>query len=340
MKRIFLFSITMLYSCAPSGTTNTFTEVNDASSSLAARFVFHKDNFTHLSNFVAPVSTNYSCLGDVHQVFYASGDDYTGTPTAFAVSNSSDALLPTEKPAFIRHVSVDITQTYFPYSQSGLLQTDACSYRSTANSTEPAPCADFDVTPPAAPAPTVAPTSTPVTSPTATPTSTPYYDSNFYRVRDDWCVSQGPLISVDEDTTKTYVGGVNIDLDRTELGSHEDLLMNITYQALNANAAWPSAQGAKDETILEVNLVGTGLSLDLLMGQRQPRVWSDYSNTQMPIYHRSIATLQDPYSSLRTVQVYLPISANSLIDRVRIERVRGSYFLYQIDLYRLGDRTE
>jgi hypothetical protein len=98
--------------------------------------------------------------------------------------------------------------------------------------------------------------------------------------------------------------------------------------------AWTS----DDETILQVNLVGTGLALSLLVGEAQPRARSDYDNTAMPIYMKSIATLRDPSASLRTEQVYIPLSQNPLMDRIRIERIRGSYHLFQIDLYRLGNR--
>jgi len=55
---------------------------------------------------------------------------------------------------------------------------------------------------------------------------------------------------------------------------------------------------------------------------------------------KEIATLEDPFGSLRTEQVYIPLSQNALIDRIRIERIRGSFHLFQVDLYRLGNRTE
>jgi hypothetical protein len=120
----------------------------------------------------------------------------------------------------------------------------------------------------------------------------------------------------------------------------------MTYQALNQNAAWPrteplpsgAAPGVDDaSTILEVNLIGTGLALDQLISARQPRQWSDYKNASFQNFG-SIAHLEDPFGSFRSEQVIIPLSKNALIDRIRIDRVRGSFHLYQVDLYRLGVR--
>jgi hypothetical protein len=308
----------------------------------AARFVFHKDNFTDLSDYIANPQTNFKCLGDIVKTYYATGADYSGTPSAFPNdTRTTDAFLPTTKPAFVKNVSVDITNTYFPLTASQSLLTDACSYRDAGGAATTSPCADFDEAPPAAPAPTIAPTPTasPWATPTATPTSIQYYGTKFYRVRDDFCAGQGPILNSNIDTTRTYVGGVNIDLDRSAIGSAEDLLMQVTYQAYNSNSSWPGVQGVGDETILEVDLIGTTLGLDLLLGNKQPRAWQDYGATAMPTYLKRIAVLRDPVGSLRTEQIYIPLSENGLIDRIRLERVRGSYHLYQIDLYRLGNRA-
>ena len=325
----------------------------------AVRLIFHKDNFSDLSDFVIPQQTTYACLGDVTRVYYANGPDYTGVPLVFPTpSNSTDTLDPTNRPAFVKNVSVDMTNTYFDLTQANALPTDKCSYRGVPNVADVSACADFDEaetvtpSPTIAPTPTATPTATPTPNPSATatptatptptpyPSPTPYYGSKYYRVRDDYCAGQGPIASNNVDSTKSNVGGVSIDLDRTQLGGAEDLLMMMTYQAYNENAAWPSAMGTEDETIMEVNLIGTGLTLNLLMGAQQPRAWQDYTSTAEPVYFKTLTTLRDPYSSLRTEQVYIPLSENALIDRIRIERIRGSYHLYQVDLYRLGNRTD
>ena len=308
---------------------------------MAARFIFHKDNFTDLSDFVIPEQTNSKCLGDLLKTYYTSGDDYSGMPAAFPSTATTDTLNPTTHPTFIKNVSVDITNTYFQNTLPNAVFTDACSYRGIGGAASTSPCADFDEAISAVPTPTLPPipTPSPWITPIPTPTTPQYYGTKFYRVRDDFCASQGPLLGNNVNTTKTYIGGINIDLDRKSLGNSEDLLMQITYEAYNSNSAWPSVQYAGDETILEVNLVGTALGLDLLLGAKQPRAWSDYASKSVPTYLKRIALLRDPVGSLRTEQVYIPLSENALIDRIRIDRIRGSYHLYQIDLYRLGNRS-
>jgi hypothetical protein len=325
-------------------TANTSWEGAQATS---VRYVFREDHFTKLSDFIIPKQTATKCVGEAIHAFRTDGEDYTGSPTAFATKTAADDFAPTYAPAFIRNVSVDMTATYYPDTVSGTLQSDACSYRGVANSSLPSPCADFDPvatglpTTPTPPPPYVSPT--PLPSPTpevaATPSSTPYFEGHgFYRVRDEWCIRQGPIISPSEELTKSRIGGVNIDLDRTQLGASEDLLMVLTYHALDQNASWPSAHASFDRTILEVNLVTTQLSLDLLLGSKQPRPWSDHGNTEMPVQISRLVQLEDPFGSLRSESVVIPLSQNALVDRIRIERVRGSFHLYQVDLYRLGNR--
>ena len=320
----------------------------------AARFIFHEANFSNLISYVTTPHTSYGCLGDVVKTFYVTGPDYSGLspiPNAFPAAAVADDFSPTNRPAYIKNVSTDMTNTYFPLTQANAFQIDQCSYRGIASDPGASPCADFDDQPPASPAPTIAPTPTvtPTPTPTATPGSTPYFQSLYYRVRDDWCSQQGPIKGPDPVQTKSYVGGVSVDLDRTYLGANEDLIMNITYHAygntsdlatpLAGSAQWMGNQLQQDHTILEVDMVGTNSSLATLMGVKQPRSNTYYGNVSFPIYVKKIATLEDPFGSLRTEQIYLPISQNPLIDRIRIERIRGSYHLIQIDIYRLGNRA-
>lgn len=315
------------------------------------RILFHRNFFTNLDDFSSFQQTRFKCLGDVTQVFKVTGQDYTGSPDAFDVSSSNDDLLPTYKPDFIRNVSVDVTNTFYATTQAGVVQTDACSYRQASVPTSP--CADFDwdgasATPD--PVPTITPTPVPVPSPdpVATPTPPPYLAHHgYYRVRDPWCAGQGVVRSNDPEQTKSHVGGVNIDLNRARMGAREDLLLVLTYQAFREGASWPYSYNpvtqsprmeATDESWLQVNLVGTSLSLEHLLGIDQPRAWSDFGNSSVPVYYKTLATFRDPYSALRSEQLVIPLSQNGLIDRIRIERVRGSFHLYQLDLYRLGNR--
>jgi hypothetical protein len=320
----------------------------------AVRLIFQQSNFTDLTNWVPLPSTAHTCLGDILKNYYASGPDYSGAAIPFPQDGSGDQLAPTTRPYFVKNVSVDMTLTYFALTQSGYLPTDKCSLRGNLDDPGPSVCASFDLPPPAAPAPTIIPlaTATPTITPIPTdtpyptpvpvmPTPTPtaeYYNTGYYHTRDDYCSGQGPVQSADPEVTKGNVGGVNIDIDRTQIGAAEDLLMMVTYHTLDENASWPGPQLTNDRTVLQVNLIATGQVLDTLMGVIQPRAWAYADQTAFPIYLKTIATLEDPFGSLRTEQIYIPLSQNALIDRIRIERVRGSYHLLQVDLYRLGNR--
>jgi len=290
----------------PVFSTSTAT-LNPGESERAVRVVFHKDNFTDINDFnpvAGPTPTNsntqYKCLGDATKVYYANGDDYSGSPTAFPSSSTPDFFTPTYRPIFLKNVSVDMTNAYYQLTQADTLLSDVCSYRAVANTNVPWSCADFDRVPAAVPYPLVTPTPTPI----PTPTTNEFYNSGFYRVRDDFCAYQGPQTSPDVEVTKSLVGGVNIDIDRYKMGANEDLLMVVTYHAMGEYdhaLSWPAT---------------------------------------LAIYMKEIATLEDPFGGLRSEQVYIPLSQNLLVDRIRIERNRGSFHLFQVDLYRLGNRGQ
>jgi hypothetical protein len=97
-----------------------------------------------------------------------------------------------------------------------------------------------------------------------------------------------------------------------------------------------------DVTRLRVDLIATGRTLDELLDRKQPRVVGDFGEFggagAPPLLVRKLVTLEDPYPSLKTESILVPLSANGLVDRIRLERIRGSYHLYQIDLYLLGNR--
>jgi hypothetical protein len=358
MRGSYLIFLALAIGCAPSMPTDfapASPPLYEGANEPAARFVFHRDHFTDLEDFITHRNTRFNCLGDVLHTFKVNGGDFT-TPaslSSFSISDSGDELLPTHRPAFIKNLSVDMTNTFYKETQAYSVQTDACSKRALAESSgplsyangDPSPCADFDWSSAGgqpAPLPTIAPPAVP--DPTPVPPMTPAYlqGLNYYRVRDPWCAYQGHIRNGAVDPTKSYIGGVNIDLDRQALGRGEDLLMLMTYQAFAPGESWPypatQAMSEADQTRIEIDLIGTGFALDQLLTASQPRAWEDYQNVSQPVYLKTLATLNDPFSQLKTDQVLIPLSENALIDRIRVSRVRGSFHLYQIDLYRLGPR--
>jgi hypothetical protein len=353
MKSVYpILILAFLIGCNPKQSTTATSSSSVTTPDQEVRIIFHENNFSQLNDFAAGIiGTAYGCLGDVTKLFHTTGADFSDSANQipYASTGGNDALAPTVKPAFLKHVSVDMTHTYFPETETTVVQTDSCSHRGNLSAALPNACADFDTAPVAAPLPVAAITPTPV----PTPTSSKYYGSGFYRVRDDWCQYQGPILGTgDLETTKLYVGGVNIDLDRSGIDSKEDLLMTITYQSINSSSVSvpitpyltplndPGGKtSVKDQTRLRVQLMRVEQSLDTLLGVKQPRSWAYYDGYSFPVLQRQLATLEDPFGGLRTHQIIVPLSQFPTADRIRIDRVRGSYFLYQVDLVRLGNRS-
>jgi hypothetical protein len=343
----------------------------------SVRIIFHRDNFTDLEDYILESFSNakfnaspddFSCTGDVTRVFRTSGGDYSSAfyPVGQAVApepfplrpNSHPLIKATYRAGFLRNVSVDTTKTYFPELPNTQLRSDGCSLRTSTQVRLPSACADFDppqLGPLAMPLP-VTPVSA-ITSPPPPPVTPSYINGLlFYRVRDPWCLGQGPLeVPTDPESTKAYVGGVSVDLDRNFIGSNEDLLMLITYQSFQSGGSWPytvfdinnpaELVGEEEVTRLRVDLISTGRNIEVLLQRPQPRSIGDLDlgdedKSVPPVLVSKLATLEDPFPSLKTESVLVPLSQNPSIDRIRIERIRGTYQLYQIDLYLLGSRGE
>lgn len=385
---IFVLATTMIYGC-----TNIDTEggvggvvggqpvspesLLDPDQKLkSVRIIFNDSNFTDILSFLQPnLHTQYTCPGDVFKYYKTEGADYSsvsGAPTLFSVTNASDSFPTTQKPAWVKHVSVDITQSYFLQTPVNGMATDArCSYRGLVEERRPSACATFDhitpdlvnyyTTPPpaapgpnpfadlaifnGAPAPSPYPTPyVPVDSVSGAYPFAPFIETGFYRVKDDWCAHQGPVLDADVETTKSKVGSVYFDFDRTYLGAGEDVLMNITYLAFPAlegsdSTTYPFPVSTFDATTLKVRLMSTGQSYSSLTSVIQPRSSINNTNDASQVVVDELASLKDTFGQVRTEQVYVPFSAYAQANRVVLERVRGSYYLYQVDLYRLGSRT-
>ncbi len=365
-KIIFLFCAGLLQSCGSSLTeglidlTASSDPASETTAANSARIIFHYSNFRSLrDDLVSSASSAFQCLGDVLKVYKTTGDSFDGNPTAFDTT-STDPFAPTERPAFLKNVSVDMTYAYYNHIAASTYPSDVCSYRAVLTEYVDY-CAEFDEAErilhgnflepqtPANPNPTPTPilgVSHVETFAFSNPMGT---GSGYYRVRDYHCAGQGKISSPQIDVTKAYVGGVDVDIDRTQLGAHENLLMVLTYHSMGAEYADPNSMPLPadiavnytpndDETILRVKLQATGMSYAQLISALQPRS-RFYSAAPITTVMPDIATFRDPYRGLRSEFIEIPLSADSTIDRIRIERIRGSFILYQMDLYRLGDRS-
>ncbi|MGZ3688346.1 MAG: hypothetical protein ACXVBW_08605, partial [Bdellovibrionota bacterium] len=166
------------------------------------------------------------------------------------------------------------------------------------------------------------------------------YNTGYYSFFDNQCAKAGPIASPDPEINKLLAGGAYFDIDRTQLGPNENLLLNITYIPLGTNNQDPNSQQIpSDQTaFFKVHLVRTGQSGDQLRGITQPRYFSYNDQTAFPEIAQEIAILAPPTGQIRQDQVLLPISIDPTIDRIRIERYAGSGILIDASLYRMGYR--
>ena len=163
------------------------------------------------------------------------------------------------------------------------------------------------------------------------------YNTGFYTTSDENCVGSGPVSTTDSSISKLLVGGVYLDIDRSQLGATENLLLNVTLLPLGPQNENPdhSEMTSAESAVFKVHLVSTGQSATALMQQLQPRNLA-YANTdRFPEIVQSLSILSPPTGQVRQEQIVIPLAANPTIDRIRIERYSGSAILINASLFRM-----
>ncbi len=168
------------------------------------------------------------------------------------------------------------------------------------------------------------------------------YNTGYYSLFDSACAKQGPVNTTDSSISKLLAGGVYIDLDRSKMGTTENLVLNLTFIALGPDHRRPDGANydPSEAAQLKIHLIRTGLSLDSIQAALQPRHLQYSSLDEYPQVVDTLAVLAPPASGLRQEQVILPISASSTIDRIRIERYSGSAILIDASVFRTQPAPE
>jgi len=164
------------------------------------------------------------------------------------------------------------------------------------------------------------------------------YNSGYYTLTDSSCTSSGPIYSTDPTISKLLVGGIYFDIDRSTLGPTENLVLHLTFIPLGPNSTSPDNEplGVADTAYFRVHLIRTGETEAALQARPQPRVL-DYSSTaQYPEVVQNLAVFAPSDGQIRQEEVFLPISIDPTIDRVRVERYSGSAILIDATLLRTG----
>lgn len=166
------------------------------------------------------------------------------------------------------------------------------------------------------------------------------YNTGYYMTYDASCGDAGPIASNDSSVNKLLAGGMYIDIDRSALGPNEDLLLNLTYFPLGPANHRPDNQlySAAEEAVFKIHLINTGMTEANLRHIFQPRYLTFADTEEYPKTVDTLSILAQPTGSIRQEQILVPISTDSGIDRIRIERYSGSAILIDIAIYRMGYR--
>jgi hypothetical protein len=166
------------------------------------------------------------------------------------------------------------------------------------------------------------------------------YDTGYYSTFDQFCAKAGPVASNDAEVSKLLAGGVSIDIDRTQLGPNENLLLHLKYLPLGPAYQRPDgrAYGESESAVFRVHLMQTGQTEAQLRRVFQPRYFNYYDSQVFPKIVHTLSYLAPAGGGVREDQIVLPVSMSSGIDRVRIERYSGSAVLIEATVHRMGYR--
>lgn len=164
------------------------------------------------------------------------------------------------------------------------------------------------------------------------------FSTGYYSLFDNACIGEGPIVSSDPAITRQLAGGAYFDIDRTQIGPNENLLLNLTFFALGNGMQGPGQTllTVTDNPVLRIHLIKTGQSGDALRTVNQPRYLSYSNTTAFPEVDQSIAVFAPSPGQIQQEQIYIPLSASPSVDRIRIERFEGSAILIDASLFRLS----
>jgi hypothetical protein len=164
------------------------------------------------------------------------------------------------------------------------------------------------------------------------------YNTGYYTMFDRSCYNAGPIYSPDNAVNKLLAGGAYFDIDRSQLGAHENLILNLTFIPLGTSNTGPDQNVLESDqsAVFKVHLIRVGESGDVIRQRPQPRNRIYASTEQYPKTAQDIAIIAPPTGQIRQEQIFIPLSIDPAIDRIRIERYSGSGILLDASLYRLG----
>jgi hypothetical protein len=164
------------------------------------------------------------------------------------------------------------------------------------------------------------------------------YNTGYYTTFDNSCIRSGPISSPDTSISRLLAGGAYFDIDRTQLGAKENLLLNLTFIPTGMNNIRPDQTPitGNEIAVFKIHLIRTGQTGDQIRQVIQPRYLTYAATDQYPEVAQDLAIITPPNGQVRQEQIYIPLSLDPGIDRIRIERYSGNAILIDATLMRLG----
>jgi hypothetical protein len=164
------------------------------------------------------------------------------------------------------------------------------------------------------------------------------YNTGFYSTFDSSCAGSGPISTQGGGPNGLLAGGVYIDIDRTQLGPYENLVLNLTFIPLTQNNIGANGVSltASDNAVFDVHLVSTGQTTDTLQAALQPRFLSYTDNPSFPEVIQNLSVLAPANGQIQQQQLFIPLASDPTVDRIRIERVSGTAILLDASIFRMG----
>jgi hypothetical protein len=172
------------------------------------------------------------------------------------------------------------------------------------------------------------------------------YGDNFYTIVDGACSGQGPYLSNDPETSKQYVGAIYVHLNRDDFDATENLLLNIRYLPFDSTTRLPNfftnstpftttddtdVASTSDRALIRVQLLHSTLSHE-----------EQIEATLQPRFHEFIAGtttvgnifqyLTGGTGQVSDRQVMVPLTQDSSINLIKIERISGSAKFFEMTL--------
>ncbi len=170
------------------------------------------------------------------------------------------------------------------------------------------------------------------------------YGDQYYTVTDSPCIGQGPILTGDSSVSKQLVGAIYVDIDRSEFGTSENLLINLRMLPFDTNTKLPGwfnsgtpftrnddrdQASGQDQAVIRVQLLNsfakTAAEIESLP---QPRFHNFIAGT--PILGEQFVYVSGGSGQITEKQVFVPLTSNESIDLIKIERVQGSVKFYEL----------